>query len=174
MVSGHPRQVSLVVIDRTAKLVEPSLRFALSLHTYGRRTLGTPAPFPTRTAHDTPVVRLVQRLLLCRTVRSSMWSLNSSCIRALTPTLHSSRIRAMIPWTWGSFRCTYRQVLCFKNRACSHHECLLTLPLAVNCETTPVRTSIELIARTDVGVRPCSCRAALASFLLRFAMVSWS
>ena len=62
------------------------------------------------------------------------------------------------PWTCGSLRCTHRQVACMKNRQV--HECLLTIPLAVLCERTPLSTSIEFITRTGVDVRPSSSRAA--------------
>ena len=84
MVSRHPRRVSLVLIDKSAKLVVPSLRFSFSPCLRLSRARGAVSPRAPLT-----------------TLRSSLPSLHSSRLADLL-VVYSSRVHALIPSLYSS------------------------------------------------------------------------
>ena len=101
MVRRHLRHVSIVPINPSAKLVEPSLLCGFSLHACGRCALGTPAPLSHghSSRHSYP--------------RASMFVVAAlvvhSCLDPLAVLIAHSCHDPLPSWTCGSLRCTHRR-----------------------------------------------------------------
>ena len=135
-VFGLVHDVSLVLIDRSATLVEPSFRFGFCLHACGCHAREAHRRrFLTGTAHDTSGVRPCVRGSQCRTVRSSLPSLHSSCLADALAVLivHScSDILAVLIVLSSLLELVDLFVVrtVKEDPATSHHQCLLLLPSA--------------------------------------------